>query len=430
MEIKPQDNIRMLLRDTKIPKIAKVRQHFVTDTIEDVEQAIKLKLREQDLAQRIKPGMRVVLTGSSREIANMNIIMREIAAFVKECGGTPFIVPAMGSHGGSIAENQRKILEGYGITEEFCGCAIYSSMDTVVTGYTPEGFPVHIDRFAAEADAIIPVNRIKAHTAFRGPYESGLYKMLGVGLGKQKGADGLHNEGYGVFSTRIPEYAEVVMKNNNVILGVGIIENALDQTCRIEVIKGENIGREEPALLEYAKKCMPRILFPETDVLIVREIGKNISGVGMDPNVTGTWATTYGSGGIKKQRTVVLDLTGKSHGNALGIGKADTTTMRLFHKIDFTALYPNVLTSTVLETSKIPMVLESDEMAIKAAIKTCTGIDRGKARIVMIRNTLCLNEIMISEAMMEEASGMPEIEVLEEPRALHFDRDGNLSEGL
>jgi hypothetical protein len=426
LDIKDQSNIRQILRDVEIPLMARVRQLFPEDCIGDVAGTVRRNLRNGEAGGRIRPGMRVVLTGGSREIADMNVILRETAAFVKEQGGLPFIVPAMGSHGGSTAEGQRKILEDYGITEDFCGCPIVSSMETVETGRTEHGLPVYIDRFAAEADAIIPVGRIKAHTAFRGPYESGLFKMLTIGLGKQKGADALHDAGFGVFRERIPEFAAVVLKNNNVIFGVAVVENAFDRTCRIEVIKGEEIASREPPLLEYAKERMPRIIFPETDVLVVREIGKNYSGSGMDPNVTGTWSTPYGGGGIRKQRTVVLDVSDKSHGNAMGVGKADVTTMRLFHKIDFTALYPNMLTSTVIEPGKIAMVLEDDEMAIKAAIKTCTGIDKTKVRIIVIRNTLSLEEILISESMLDEAAGMGDIEILEKARPMRFDGKGNL----
>lgn len=430
MIIKPQDNIRALLRDVEIPKMLRIKQKFENRFIENVAEHLNARLYTPSIQERITPGMRVVLTGGSREISNMSLILREVATFIKLQGAIPYIIPAMGSHGGSIAENQREILEGFGITEEYCGCAIYSSMDTVIIGHTDEGVPVHIDRFAAGCDAIIPINRIKAHTAFRGSYESGLYKMLGIGLGKQKGADAIHSAGFGVFKERIPAYAHVVIEKHNVPFGVAIVENAYDQTCIAEVILGEEIGAREPVLLDYAKSCMPRIMFPETDVLIVREIGKNYSGSGMDPNVTGTWTTPYASGGIKKQKTVVLDLTDKSHGNAMGLGKADVTTMRVFNKIDFTATYPNVITSTVIEPSKIAMVLEDDKMAIQAAIKTCTGVTPETIRVVMIKNTLQLDEIYISTSMLSEAVEMAEVELLEKPHELHFDSLGNLLEFL
>ncbi len=238
--------------------------------------------------------MSVVLTGSGREIANMNVILRETASFIRDQGALPFIVPAMGSHGSSTAEGQKEILAGYGITEEFCGCPVRSSMDTVLLGHTADGDPVYLDAFAHRADAIAAVGRIKPHTAFRGKYESGLMKMLAVGLGKQKGADSIHRLGFGPLKDRIPAFASVVMEKHTVLFGVGVIENAFKETCRLEVLRGEEIPEKEPALLEYAKTRMPAILFPETDVLVVRTIGKNFSGSGMDPNISGTWATPFG----------------------------------------------------------------------------------------------------------------------------------------
>jgi hypothetical protein len=270
------------------------------------------------------------------------------------------------------------------------------------------------------------VSRIKAHTAFRGKYESGLAKMLCIGLGKQKGADSMHEAGFGVFAERIPAFARVILANTPVIFGVGLVENALDETCRIEVIRSEEIMDREPEILEFAKKQLPRILFPATDVLIVREVGKNISGSGMDPNITGTWPTPYGGGGIQKQRTVVLDISDESHGNIIGLGKADTTTLRAFDKCDFTMTYPNALTSTVLATCAIPMVMETDAMAIKAAIKTCNGIDRKNVRIVYIKNTKSLAEIFVSEAMLAEAGRTEGIEILEGPRPFRFDAEEDL----
>lgn len=421
MEIRQQDNIRALLKDIVIPPMARARQRFDDSAIADVAAVTAAKLREQGLESRIRAGMCVALTGSSRYIADAAIVLRETASFVKGLGAFPVIVPAMGSHGGATADGQRAILTEYGITEESCGCEIFSSMDTVLTGHTPDGLPVYMDEFAHRCDAIVTIGRIKAHTAFRAKYESGLMKMLAIGLGKQKGADSLHEAGFGAFKTRIPAFATVIMQTNNVIFGIGIIENAFDRTCRIEVIKGEEIASREPDLLEYAKSRMARILIDETDLLIVREIGKNISGSGMDPNISGTWSTPYGGGGIKKQRVAVLDLTDESHGNALGVGRADTTTMRLFHKIDFTALYPNILTSTVTEPGKIAIVLEDDEMAIKGALKMLNGVDKPRARVVMIKNTLELSEIHISESLVSTAERTEGLDIVEDVRPLRFD---------
>ncbi len=406
--------------------MCRVRQRFDRDGISDVAAVLREKLNDEKLKARIRPGMRVVLTGSSRQIANMPLILKKLAAFVRAQGGEPCIIPAMGSHGGATAEGQKALLEGYGITEDYCGCPILSSMETVRVGQLPDGDEVRMDRFAHEADAVIVVGRIKAHTAFRGTYESGLVKMMAIGMGKRAGADSLHRAGFGKMGERLPLYAKVVFDNCNVIFGVAPIENEFDQTCRIEVIPAEEIFDQEPELLRYAKSRLPRILLPETDVLIVGEIGKNFSGSGMDPNVTGTFGTPYATGGIQKQRVVVLDLSEQTHGNFIGLGMADTTTKRAFEKLDTNAAYFNMLTSTVLCVGKIPMVLEDDKLAIQAALKTLTQVDRDHIRMVYLKNTLSLETIMVSEALLEQVRGRDDMEILEQPHPLSFDSEGRL----
>ena len=426
MEIKEQSGLRAVLQDVKLPDMYLIRQHFERDGIDDVAAYLREKLAREDLRARIKPGMRVVLTGSSRQVANMPVILREVAAFVKEQGAQPYIIPAMGSHGGATAEGQEEVLRRYGITEECCGCPIYSSMETVQVGEMECGDEVRIDKFAQSADAIILVGRIKAHTAFRGRYESGLVKMMAIGLGKREGADSLHRAGFGLMGERIPQYAKVVYEHCNIIFGVGTIENEFDQTCRIEVLPAEEIFDKEPELLLYAKSRLPRLLFPETDVLVVREIGKNFSGSGMDPNVTGTFGTPYATGGIKKARTVVLDISEESHGNFIGLGMADTITKRAFEKLDTNSTYFNMITSTVLGVGKIPMVLEDDRMAIQVALRTLTNVDKDRARVVYIKNTLSLQNVLISEALLEQARSLDGVEILEGPRPMRFDENGTL----
>lgn len=414
------------MEEVPIPGMCRVRQRFDRDGISDVAAVLREKLNDEKLKARIRPGMRVVLTGSSRQIANMPLILKKLAAFVRAQGGEPCIIPAMGSHGGATAEGQKALLEGYGITEDYCGCPILSSMETVRVGQLPDGDEVRMDRFAHEADAVIVVGRIKAHTAFRGTYESGLVKMMAIGMGKRAGADSLHRAGFGKMGERLPLYAKVVFDNCNVIFGVAPIENEFDQTCRIEVIPAEEIFDREPELLRYAKSRLPRILLPETDVLIVGEIGKNFSGSGMDPNVTGTFGTPYATGGIQKQRVVVLDLSEQTHGNFIGLGMADTTTKRAFEKLDTNAAYFNMLTSTVLCVGKIPMVLEDDKLAIQAALKTLTQVDREHIRMVYLKNTLSLETIMVSEALLEQVRGRDDMEILEQPHPLSFDSEDRL----
>ena len=290
----------------------------------------------------------------------------------------------------------------------------------------PDGDPVRMDRFAFESDAVVVVGRIKGHTAFRGPYESGLVKMIAVGLGKREGADLLHQKGFRVFGERLPQYARVIYDHCNILFGVGIIENEHDETCRIEVLPSEKIFDKEPALLTYAKSRMPRLLFPETDLLLVREIGKNFSGNGMDPNVTGTFGTPYASGGIQKQRTVVLDISAESHGSFVGLGTADVTTKRAFGKLDTNTTYFNMITTKVLGVGKIPVVMEDDRLAIQTALKTLADVDPKRSRIVYLKNTLSLQTIMISEALLDKAKSCKEVDILEGPRPFSFDADGNL----
>ena len=303
---------------------------------------------------------------------------------------------------------------------------IHSGMETVEMGHLENGDTVYFDKYAAESDAVIIVGRIKAHTAFRGPYESGLVKMIAIGLGKQKGADSLHQKGFSVFAERLPAYAKVIMERCNIVMGVGIIENAFDETCRVEFVNGEDILSEEPKLLEYAKSRMPQIFIPESDLLLVREIGKNFSGCGMDPNVTGTFGSPCCSGGHQKQRTVVLDIHEKSHGNFIGLGEADVTTMRAYDKLDTNAAYMNMLTSTILKVGKVPMVMETDRMAIQAALKTLTGVDPDHVRVVYIKNTLALGTIMVSEALLEEVAASPNLELVGGGAPFRFDEEGNL----
>ena len=426
MKIKEQSGLRAVLEGTPIPRMALVRQIFERDGIEDPAGLLKEKLSDERIRDRVRPGMRVALTGSSRQIRNMPLILRTLAEWVRSRGGDPFIIPAMGSHGGATDEGQKAILEGFGITEEYCGCPILSSMETVRVGELPNGDEVRVDKYAHEADAVIVVGRIKAHTAFRGPYESGLVKMMAIGMGKREGADSLHREGFGKMGERLPQYAKVVFDHCNVIFGVAPIENEFDDTCRLEVIPAEEIFEKEPALLEYAKSRLPRILLPETDVLMVHEIGKNFSGSGMDPNVTGTFGTPFASGGIRKQRTVVFDLSEQTHGSFVGLGMADVTTERAFEKLDTNATYFNMITSTVLQVGKIPMIMADDRLALQVALRTLTQVDRDHIRMVYLKNTLSLETIMVSEALLDEVSARDDMEILEEPRDLRFDENGTL----
>ena len=417
-----------ILADTLIPRMFKVRQLFPDESIDDVYSETLDKLRSADIKKPAN-GMNICITASSRGIDRQKEILKAIVDYVKENGASPFVIPAMGSHGGATAAGQLELLEEYGITDEYLGCPIKSSMDTVSLGKVQDGdktLEVYIDKYAYEADGVIVFNRIKSHSAFRGPYESGLMKMMAIGMGKQEGAESLHCDGFGTFKNRIFLFGNHVRTHMNIMFGVSTVENAHDHCNRIDAINTEDIPTREKELLAYAFTLMPKLPVQEADVLVVGQIGKDFSGSGMDPNITGTWATPYGGGGLKKQRVAVLDVSDASHGNALGVGNADTTTLRLFDKVDFMAMYPNVLTNTVFKTIKIPMVLKNDEMAIKGAIKTCNDIDKENIRVVLIRNSLDINEIYLSEAYWRECAGRNDLHVLSSPQPLEFDAECNL----
>lgn len=420
--------VSKLTQGVELPKMVKIKQNFDRSHIpeEKIPQVVYDQLQREEIKLQIKPGMKVAITCGSRGIANINIIIKAIVDFVKQCQGQPFVIPAMGSHGGATPEGQKQILNDYGVTEEFLDCPVISSMETKQIGSTAEGHPVLIDKHAAEADAIIVCGRIKAHTAFQGPYESGLMKMMTIGLGKQHGAEVTHEAGFGKMAHLVPLFGNAIRKNANIICGLGIIENAFDQTYKLIGLTNEEILEKEPELLLEAKRMMGRILFESADVLIVDKIGKNCSGDGMDPNVSGRFGTPYASGGIQSERVVVLDLTNETHGNANGIGMADITTQRLVDKMNLEITYPNAITSTLINMVKIPLYLKTDKEAIRLALKTCNHADKLNSRIVRIQDTMHLEYIYISEAMLEEATRNPDIEVVGKPEKWPFDEEGNL----
>ncbi len=336
-------------------------------------------------------------------------------------------MPCMGSHGGATAEGQTEVLAHLGIDEERMGCPVRSSMEVVLLDRLPNGLPIYCDKIAAtEADAIVVINRIKPHTAFRGAIESGMFKMISIGLGKQKGAEACHQLGFKYMAENVPAMARVMIDKLPIQFGVAVVENAYDQICRIEVLGTDRMEEREKELLVEAKSRLPQILFSDLDVLVIDYIGKNISGDGADPNITGRYPTPYAHGGPEVNKMVVLDLTPESQGNANGVGTADFTTSRLVSKTDWPATYANGLTSTVCAPTKQATTLENDRDAIKAAIKTCNILDYSQCKLVRIRDTLHLGTIEISEALLEEAKSNPRIEILEGPYEWKFDEEGYL----
>jgi hypothetical protein len=417
-----------LVKDVYIPKMFKVRQVFDRPmlSLDEIEAFIEEGIYSEAIGKQIKPGMKIAITAGSRGVANIAFITKTIVDVVKAKKAEPFIIPAMGSHGGATAEGQKSVLESYGLTENYLGCEIKSSMEVVKIGVNEEGMDVLIDKYASEADGIIVCNRIKPHTCFRGPYESGLMKMMTIGLGKQSGAEVCHEAGFKHMSRYVPMFGKAILDQAPIICGIALLENAFDETYKVRVLKASDIPEAEPELLSEAKKMMPRILFDECDVLICDKIGKNYSGGGMDPNVTGTFVTPYASGGLKSQKVAVLDLSDESHGNGNGIGSAHATTRRFFDKMSFEMTYPNAITSTVVDNVRIPMVMKSDKEALQVCIRTCNEIDKKNPRIIRISNSLDVEHIWLSESYYEEAKMNPMVQIISEPEHPSFDDQGNL----
>jgi len=418
--------IDSLLEGIPLPRMVKVRQTFDRPRVVDVEGELVRKLRESGALAKVKPGQKIAVTAGSRGIASLPLMLKIVVSEIKRAGGWPFLFPAMGSHGGSTAEGQRDMLVSMGITEEVVGVPIRATMETVVIGTSDNGFPVHLDKYACEADGIVVINRVKPHVAFRGPCESGLMKMIVLGMGKQKGADICHELGFGKMAENILAIGRAALAKANILCGVGILENAYHETARLEVLTGEEIPHREPVLLQEAWRLYPRIYFDRLDVLIIDEIGKDISGTGFDTNVVGRYHTSYASGGPTITRVAVLDVTDRSHGNANGLGILDFTTRRAFDKFSFENTYPNSLTSTVPMTVKIPMVLKNDRQAIQAAIKTCNIPDKSNVRLVRIKNTVALDEIAVSENLLAEVKSNRHMEALGESQAFAFNDRGSL----
>lgn len=422
--------VSKLLADTAIPKMFHAKQTFPEERIasEEIQQVIFNELSQKQFFTLIRPGMSIAITAGSRGIRNVDIITKAIVDFVKSRDAKPFIVPAMGSHGGACAEGQLEVLKSYNITEKTMGCSIKSSMEVVELGYSELGRKVVIDKNAYEADGIIISCRIKPHNAFRGNYESGPCKMMTVGLGKQVGAEIVHGDGMNRIAKNIPTMAKVVIEKAPILFAIPCIENAYDEPCKIEAILARDILTREPELLKFAFANMPKIFVEEGDVLIVDEIGKNYSGSGVDPNITGTFSTEYATGGVRVQRTCMLNLSKESHGNALGTGLASAITNRIFNEMDIEKMYSNCITSTVLNSARIPCVVSTDKEAIQICIRTCTGIDKSNIRIIRIANSLHIDYMMLSEDYYHDvvAGKYPNIEALDDPRELEFDQDDTL----
>ena len=416
--------INSILKDVRLPKVYKVKQKFEKEKIDDVRGDLIKKLNAK--SWDIKKNQKIAITAGSRGISHYELLLKTIVDFVKSKGAIPFIVPAMGSHGGASAYGQEKMLKNLGIDKKTMGCEIISSMDVVKIGYAHDNLPVYIDKNAYRADGIIIFNRVKMHTSFRGKYESGLIKMISIGLGKRKGADAIHAERFEHMADNILACAKVSLEKLNIIGGVCTIENGYDEVADIFVLDKNEILQREPQILQKSKSLMPRIYLDDIDVLIVKEIGKNISGTGMDTNVIGRFHTKAASGGPNITKVGILDLSNESLGNANGVGLADFATKKLYNKINFDYTYLNALTSTEPNSIKLPMILDNDELVIKACAKTCGILDSNKIKLVIIENTKNLNELYMSKVAYDSVVEKNKVEIISNEKEISFDEEGNL----
>lgn len=414
-----------LVKDIPIPKMAKVKQTFDDTEIEDVSTVLNEEFQKKNIGSLIKPGMQIAVAVGSRGLDRLVEMTKVTIDVIKQYGGEPFIVPCMGSHGGATAEGQKAVLEHLGVKEEVVGAEIRSSMEVIKIDELSNGLPIYIDKLASEADGIVVINRVKPHTAFRGPFESGIMKMISIGLGKQKGAEACHQLGFKHMAEHVPAMAKVIIEKMPILFAVASVENAYDRIKMLEVLLPQEIEQREPTLQEISKASLPKLFFEQIDVLIIDEIGKNISGDGMDPNITGRYPTPYAYGGPDVAKMVVLDLTEETEGNANGVGTADFTTQRLVDKMDREATYANGLTSTVVGPTHISTAMPSDKTAVQAAIKTCNILDFAKARVVRIKNTLEIGEIEVSVNMAEDVEAHENLQLVSDWYDWEFDEDGN-----
>ena len=409
------------------PKMFRVKQELEGPTLHDIPGAVRDTMRSLHLQEKVKPGQTVAITSGSRGVANIDRITRAVVDELKALGLQPFVCPTMGSHGEATAEGQLKILAHYGITEATMGCPLKSNMEVVEIGKV-KGTTVFCDKNAWGADHIVVVGRIKAHTDFDGEIESGLYKMMAIGLGKQHGAENYHRAGHHYsYGEIFPLVGQAVLDSGHVLCGLGIVENGHDQTAKVQAVLPKDFAVVEKALLKEAKVWMARLPFDKLDVLIVDELGKNISGAGMDPNVTGRASVQKPGGKPHIRMLFVRDITPEAEGNAIGVGFADMTTKRLVKKINYAAMHMNAITSGVPDAAKVPMPFDTDREAIETALGMIGLTPPEQARVVRIKNTLALTEIDCSEALLAEVKTHRRLRPVTEPAPIPFGGDGNLT---
>lgn len=404
-----------------LPQMARVRQAFEHHKIDDVAGAVTNEMGREDIKAKVKPGAKIAVGVGSRGVANIDVAVKALIASLKELGADPFIFPAMGSHAGGTSEGQEALLAGYGVTEDKMGAPVRATMDTVVVAELEGGTKVHMDKYAHDADGVVLINRVKPHTSFRGEIESGIVKMMTIGMGKINGATSLHgNHPITEFGDALPRAAKAIMECQPFLFGIGMVEDAFDDTAIIQALPAETLFEEETKLQAKAKELMAKIYIEDIDVLVIDEIGKEISGAGADPNVIGNPGTP-GFEVPRVKKIVILDLTEKTHGNAAGIGSAHVITHRLLRRVDFASTYANMVTATALEGARVPIPMKTAEDAVRLAVKTLIGVEPEDARIVRIRNTLSLGEIEVSEPILKDLQGDSRMEVLSQPGKISFE---------
>jgi hypothetical protein len=411
-----------------LPRIARVQRTYRQPEVDDVAATTVQSIRGSRLRERVATGGRIAITIGSRGIAGIPAIAKAAVDAVRSLGFEPFVVAAMGSHGGGTAEGQRALLADLGVTEASVGCPIRAEMETVVVGTNSFGLPIHVDRNAHEADGIVLLNRIKPHTSFTGRFESGLLKMLTIGLGKRQGAAQVHKLGLPGLRAMLPEVGALLLEKTRVVLGVAIIENAREQTARIVAVEPEDLLEVEPRLLDESRELMARLPFDQIDVLVVGELGKNYSGTGMDPNVIGRQRVETMPDLPRPiiTRLAVLDVSEEARGNAVGIGLADLTTERLVRQIDPTPMQVNSMTSNFLTRARVPLSLPTDRDVIAACLETCWRTVSAQARMVLIPNTLELTTLWVTRPFAAEVEADPELKFETDFLPIPLDGQGGL----
>lgn len=424
----PPINVKVQgVENIKIPRMVKIRQKFDDSKIEDIRTHIQTKLNANVVSKEFFAGKRIAITAGSRGIPYYPLILKTIVETLTFWGAYPFIVPAMGSHAGATAEGQQEMLSGFGITEEKMGCPVISSMDTVALGTLEDGTVIYCDRKAYESDGIVVFNKVKPHTCFKAEHESGLLKMMVIGLGKHRGAASMHAQGYEKFPELLLNGGKLFIEKAPVILGIGLVQNAQDDISDIEVFSPEQIVEGDAAMLSTAKKKMARFLFPSTDILIIDRIGKDISGSGFDPNVVARKDRVF-PGALKNQIIFVRGLTEGTHHNATGLNSSDITTLRCVRDVDWGITWTNIMTAVPVSYCKIPCFAANDREAILWSIKSCTDDSRNNVRIVRISDTVNMEYIEVSENMVKELQEREDIDIMSEPYEISFDLDGYIAE--